>query len=627
MIPKIIHYCWFGPKKLSSMEERCLASWRKFCPDYEIRKWTEKDFDFSTNRYAREAQSNGAWAFLSDYARNLILAEHGGIYLDTDVELCRPLDPLLDQEGFCGVEEDKVQSGLGIGAVPHHPVVEALVKHYDDVAFILPDGKRNMATNTEIQHQVFERFGFSCAKSGEIQTFSGMTAYPPEYFCPKSFRDGSMHKTDNTFSIHHYHASWASPASRIGYHLRRLAGEKVYSLAHSIFHNPEKLIILWCFLLTFIQNLRAVLNAAELADGAAGKILSLLNFLLAGSVIGIQLLQWKKISRESLVAIAVGLIVFAASPWNPALLWLFVMGNVVACFPFRLFARCNISMLSGILLCWGILLLTGIIPSASVPVKKIVWMYFYDFGFRSTNTISLFLFQLSVYSYFFIRRSNWKVLILIPVAIAVFLLSGGRCYALGIIIIAAVHFFPKRWKHFFVKRFGAVICGGMLITLLLGYMNPSWHILYLAVNERVDMWHTYLKQDTGVKSLLFGRNWVKTPPDPAQMKKIRKNRKTAKWEKKPSSMVVKKRNADPKGLALDSAYLQLYVYSGILGVCTFFWLLFLAFKKHCGMLYRLLPVWVAFAFCGFFEAHVLGARFCMLGLLPFYFIFRRKGEC
>ena len=105
-IPKIIHYCWFGHNKLPALYEKCIQSWKKYCPDYEIVCWNEENFDITQNRYAKEAYEAGKWAFVSDYVRLKVLFEHGGIYLDTDVELIRPIDALVADGGYMGFDEN-----------------------------------------------------------------------------------------------------------------------------------------------------------------------------------------------------------------------------------------------------------------------------------------------------------------------------------------------------------------------------------------------------------------------------------------------------------------------------------------------------------------------------------------
>lgn len=135
-IPKIIHYCWFGGGAISPENRKCMESWKKYCPDYKIIEWNDQNFDISTNRYAQQAYEAKKYAFVSDYVRLAVLYEYGGIYLDTDVELVRPLDELLELPGFMGFQtNNEVATGLGFGARKGNSVVQALLRDYDALDF------------------------------------------------------------------------------------------------------------------------------------------------------------------------------------------------------------------------------------------------------------------------------------------------------------------------------------------------------------------------------------------------------------------------------------------------------------------------------------------------------------
>ena len=139
-IPKVIYYCWFGKGKMPSLAEKCIESWEKFCPDYEIICLDEENFDITQNKYAKEAYDAGKWAFVSDYARLKVLYDNGGIYLDTDVEIIKPIDNLIEENGFMGFDDNGVVStGLGFACEKGNELVGALLKDYDDISFLLPD--------------------------------------------------------------------------------------------------------------------------------------------------------------------------------------------------------------------------------------------------------------------------------------------------------------------------------------------------------------------------------------------------------------------------------------------------------------------------------------------------------
>lgn len=213
-IPKVIHYCWFGKNPLSNKILKCIASWKKYCPDYQIIEWNESNFDFSSNQYAAQAYASGKYAFVSDYARLKIIYEHGGIYLDTDVELLRPIDPLIDGDGFMAFQNDgMVATGLGFAAPKHHPVIYALMQDYQNISFINSDGSYDTTPCPNRNTSVLYQLGLK-KYDGQIQMLQGLTIYPEEYFSPKDFSTGILKKSPNTYGIHHYHASWVSEQQR-----------------------------------------------------------------------------------------------------------------------------------------------------------------------------------------------------------------------------------------------------------------------------------------------------------------------------------------------------------------------------------------------------------------------------
>jgi hypothetical protein len=151
MIPKVIHYCWFGHNKKPVLVEKCIASWHKFCPDYEIVEWNESNFDVNCISYVRDAYADKKWAFVSDCARLYIVYKMGGVYLDTDVLLHKSLDDLLGYN--CWLASDDVRylaTGLGFGATRHHPVIGAAMMAYND--YVYPSG-----TNVIRDTKIFER--------------------------------------------------------------------------------------------------------------------------------------------------------------------------------------------------------------------------------------------------------------------------------------------------------------------------------------------------------------------------------------------------------------------------------------------------------------------------------------
>lgn len=234
MIPKVIHYCWFGGAPLPQDAIRCINSWKKVCPDYKIVQWNEKNFDVKINQYCLEAYRQKKWAFVSDVARLKIIYDNGGIYLDTDVELLKSLDNLLYYKGYMGMESTgSVNTGLGFGAEKHLPLLKELLNTYDNCMFDL----ENLVSCPVITTELLERLGF--ISNGKIQDIADIRIFPVEYFAPINLTTRKKIITTNTYSIHHYSASWASKEHKkdiiIRKHCCRIFGDNIGMKAYGHF--------------------------------------------------------------------------------------------------------------------------------------------------------------------------------------------------------------------------------------------------------------------------------------------------------------------------------------------------------------------------------------------------------
>ena len=216
MINKIIHYCWFGRNPLPSQAERCIASWRKYLPGYEIKEWNEDNFDVDVIPYTSEAYKAGKYAFVSDYARFWILYKYGGIYFDTDVEVIRPLNDILAKGNFMGYETDpnvkgnngfSINPGLGLGVSRELGLMKKMLAMYDGRHFVYEQVMKNQITVVHIATQVLLECGLRPVPG--IQKVADVWIYPSEYFCPIKVTTGRMHITENTRTIHHYAGTWA----------------------------------------------------------------------------------------------------------------------------------------------------------------------------------------------------------------------------------------------------------------------------------------------------------------------------------------------------------------------------------------------------------------------------------
>ena len=207
MIPKIIHYCWFGRGEKPELAKKCIASWRKSCPDFEIREWNEGNCDYLSIPFMAEAYAAKKYAFVSDVMRLIVLEQYGGVYFDTDVEVLRDISPLLDDEGFIGFENDQfVNSGQVMAAKAHHPVIQAMIEEYKKLHFTNTDGTATPVGCPRLNTDVMEQFGL--IRNGREQVVAGIHVYPADYFNPVDSTTGKLTKTENTYSIHWYSMSW-----------------------------------------------------------------------------------------------------------------------------------------------------------------------------------------------------------------------------------------------------------------------------------------------------------------------------------------------------------------------------------------------------------------------------------
>lgn len=224
MIPKVIHYCWFGGNPLPEEAVRCINSWKKYCPDYVIKEWNEKNFDIECCKYVREAYDAKKWAFITDYVRLYALVIEGGIYMDTDVEVVKPLDDFLHHQAFSGFQTvDSIPTGIMACEKSFEPFAELLAE-YDSREFITDNGELNIIPNTVYITNLFLKYGLRLNNS--YQVVRGFALYPSDYFCAKSYHTGIVHTTENTHTIHHFAGSWLTDESKRRKEFREKMTEK-----------------------------------------------------------------------------------------------------------------------------------------------------------------------------------------------------------------------------------------------------------------------------------------------------------------------------------------------------------------------------------------------------------------
>ena len=240
MIPKIIHYCWFGRNPLPELAQKCIASWKKYLPDYEIKEWNEDNFDVNIIPYTAEAYAAKKYAFVSDYARFWILYKYGGIYFDTDVEVIRPIDDIIAKGNFMGCETDAsgsdaasvapglglgVNPGLGLGVNPGLGLVKKMLDYYEGKHFVHEAVMRNQITVVHIATKVLLDNGMKNVPG--IQLVDDVWIYPSEYFCPINVKTGRIHVEKNTRTIHHYAGTWVDKKFSLKELVKKILPEKL----------------------------------------------------------------------------------------------------------------------------------------------------------------------------------------------------------------------------------------------------------------------------------------------------------------------------------------------------------------------------------------------------------------
>lgn len=224
---KIIHYCWFGGNKKSPLIMDCIASWRKYLPDYEIKEWNETNFDVNICRYVAEAYQAKKWAFVSDYARCYILYKYGGLYFDTDVEVLKPLDELLNNPLVALEDDHAINTGLIMFCQPGNDFCKWMLDSYNNDIFLKEDGTLNLYTVCQRGTEYFKKYGF--VEEDKLQSVAGFTIYPTEYFCPYRYGKDVM-ITDNTYTFHHYAASWFPVKTKVKRKIEKIIGKKLTSV-------------------------------------------------------------------------------------------------------------------------------------------------------------------------------------------------------------------------------------------------------------------------------------------------------------------------------------------------------------------------------------------------------------
>ena len=248
MIPKVIHYCWFGRNPLPALAVKCIESWKKYLPDYEIKEWNEDNFDVNMIPYTKEAYEAKKYAFVSDYARFWILYHYGGLYFDTDVEVIKPMDDIIARGPFMGCENEAkegatptqlgVAPGLGLGCNPGLLFYKEMLDLYATLSFYNADGSYNQKTIVSYTTESLCTHGLK--NTNQIQECAEIWVYPKEYFCPMDFYTKKIVFTDRTYTIHHYTASWVSNTFKIRRMVSLYLGKNIGDILSRIYQLCRK---------------------------------------------------------------------------------------------------------------------------------------------------------------------------------------------------------------------------------------------------------------------------------------------------------------------------------------------------------------------------------------------------
>lgn len=235
MIPKIIHYCWFGRGEKPALVKKCIKSWKKYCPDYEFIEWNEDNFDINSTLWTKQAYEAKKYAFVADYVRLKALYDQGGVYLDSDVELVKPIDPFRTHEAYSGFESaNSAPTGI-IASVAGQQVIGRWLDYYTDRPYLI-DGKPNMDPNVSFMTADLKKYGLQM--NDTLQNVNGMTIYPQTYFCPLHTDNVSHCKSKDTVAIHYFTSTWRSEKGRRDMKRQKFHSTKFYRIYEQIAAYP-----------------------------------------------------------------------------------------------------------------------------------------------------------------------------------------------------------------------------------------------------------------------------------------------------------------------------------------------------------------------------------------------------
>ena len=213
-IPKIIHYCWFGENEKPNIVKRCIQSWKNILDGYEIIEWNENNFDIKSLSYVHEAYKNRKYAFVSDYVRLCVLDKYGGIYLDTDIEVFKKFDDLLEYSLFAGFEEGNLIATSVIGAEQSNYLIKKYLNEYNNYNFYNTDGSMNLTPNVRRFTELLVEKGLSLDNSKQVLK-GNMCILPIEYLSPYDYINCIYKVSKYSYCVHHFYVSWMPLSVRV----------------------------------------------------------------------------------------------------------------------------------------------------------------------------------------------------------------------------------------------------------------------------------------------------------------------------------------------------------------------------------------------------------------------------
>ena len=220
MIPKTIHYCWFGRGEKPKLVKKCIETWQKNLPEYKLIEWNEENFDVRVNTFVRQAYENKHYAFVSDFARAFVLYKYGGIYLDTDVEVLKSFDKFLENKMFAGFEEADFVGSCVVGAEQGAALLKEYMNHYENTPYVLEDGSKYKSTNVVLLTNLCEQRGIK--RNNKFQNLEDIVIFPRTVFSPYDYINGANYITEESYAIHHFAQLWLPRRIRIKSKIKRI---------------------------------------------------------------------------------------------------------------------------------------------------------------------------------------------------------------------------------------------------------------------------------------------------------------------------------------------------------------------------------------------------------------------